>query len=138
MAQPGRRSAEAAAVLRLAPTRRRPRLIPPAPLTKAEQAIFDLVASENPHLAATDTPLLASYAQAVVKTMKLARKGDAVGDWEKSARVMAMLATKLRVSPQSSTDPQAIGRRRKDDPGGFGILRKPWEGYDDGDIADDN
>jgi hypothetical protein len=142
MAQPGRRSAAAASVLRVAPTRGRRRLTPPTSLTKPEQAIFDAIAADNAHLTATDTALLASYAQAVVKTMKLAKEKGAVADWERAARVAAMLATKLRITPQATTDPQSIGRRRKDDCGGFGVHWSqdgPWIGKsedDDGDIED--
>jgi hypothetical protein len=146
MAQPGRRSVAAASVLRLATPRTRPRLSPPTSLTKDERIIFDLVAIENQHLAATDGPLLAAFAQASIKVFKLAKKED-VAAWERACRVQAMYATKLRISPQTCTDPQSIGRRRKDGPGGLGIHWSqtqagdgPWVGQredDDGDIEDD-
>jgi hypothetical protein len=129
MAQPGRRSAAAASVLRLAPNRARPRLSPPTALTKDERMIFDLVAAENQHLAATDAPLLAAFAQASIKVFKLAKKED-VAAWERACRVQAMYSTKLRISPQTCTDPQSIGRRRKDAEA-FGPLRKPWLDYGD-------
>jgi hypothetical protein len=129
MAQRGRQSAASLSVVRMA-KRARPRLTPPAPLSKGEQSVFDSLAACNEHLTPTDSCLLASYAQAVVKTLKLGKEKGAVADWERSARVMAMLARSLRLSPQSTCDPKTLARKKADAAGG---LRKPWEGYLDGD-----
>lgn len=74
-----------------------------------------MLAAANRHLTVTDGPLLAVYVQAVTRTHRLGRGKD-VGGWEKSARLAMALARSLRLTPQSTTDPQTIGRRRKDDP----------------------
>ena len=58
--------------------------------------------------------LVAAFAIATVKVFELAKTDDVAG-WEKACRVQAMYATKLRLSPQATCDPQTIGRRRKDD-----------------------
>lgn len=112
MTQPGRRSAAAASVVQPATNGPRPRLIPPSSLTKAERAIFTSIAATARHLTETDTVLLAAYATAVAKTARLG-KGKDTADWERSARVMAMLATKLRLTPQATASPQTIARQRK-------------------------
>jgi hypothetical protein len=67
----------------------RPKLTAPKLLTKLEQNLFNDTAALNPHLRPADTALLAAYAQAMVKTYRLARQSDAVAvvSWEKSARV---------------------------------------------------
>jgi hypothetical protein len=144
MAQRGRQSAAALSVVRLAPKRARPRLTAPSSLTKAEQSIFDAIASDNDHLTPTDSAMLAAYAQAALKTFKLAREKGAVQDWERAARVMAMLGTKLRITAQAAVDPKTLGRRRADC-GGFGVSWQqmqagdgPWVGQrdDDDDIED--
>ena len=113
MAQPGRKSATEASVVRLATTGHRPKLSPPSSLTKDERSIFNLIVSENRHLTPTDMPMVAAFAQASVKVFELAKKDD-VQEWERACRIQAMYATKLRLTPQSTQDPQTLGRRRKD------------------------
>jgi hypothetical protein len=110
MAQPGRKSA-AANLVSLASTARPTRLTPPASLTKTEQSTFNALVVANPHLTITDGLLLAGFVRA--SSMMLDRKSEA-GEWEKASRVAITLATKLRLTPQSTQDPQALGRRRKD------------------------
>ena len=77
--------------------------------------MFADLAAHNRHLTATDAPLLAGYVQAVGKMHRLAKKSD-VAEWERAARVALALGRSLRLTPQSTTDPQSIGRRRKDAP----------------------
>ena len=118
-------------------TRSRPTA--PSSLTKAEAATFNELAAVNRHLTQTDAPLLAAFAQAVAKASKLAKAQD-VQSWERACRVMLALARSLRLTPQSTTDPQAIGRRRLDD---FGRpFDAPWhrpdEDDDDGHDRADN
>ena len=113
MVQPGRRSPASLTVLPTASSGARPRLAPPAILTTGEQAVFNEMAAANPHLTPTDAPLLAGYVQALTKMHRLAKRPD-VGPWEKAARVAMSLGTKLRLTPQATQDPQALGRRRKD------------------------
>jgi hypothetical protein len=71
-------------------------------------------------LVAADEPLLALFVLGLSKANELAR-GEDVAAWEKAVRVTLSIGTKLRLTPQATTDPQQIGRRRKDDPGGCGI-----------------
>jgi hypothetical protein len=90
----------------------RPRLTAPALLTKPEAALFAEVAAANPHLRPADGALLAAYAQALVKTYKLARQSDTAA-WERTARVALALATKLRITAQAQVHPETAGRRRQ-------------------------
>jgi hypothetical protein len=90
----------------------RPRLIAPAILTKPEAALFAETAAANPHLRPADGALLAAYAQALVKTYKLARQSDTAA-WERTARVALTLATKLRITTQSQVHPETAGRKRQ-------------------------
>ena len=114
MAQRGRKSAESLlTVVSPGTTGLRPRLSPMAALTKDEQAIFTLVIGQNPHLTVTDAPLLTAFAQASAKAYKLVKKDDTRA-WERACRVQAMLATKLRLTPQSSASGKVIGRLRRD------------------------
>ena len=113
MAKPGRRSA-AENVVRLTTTALRPRLTPPSSLTKAERAIFADVVRENAHLNAADVPLVVIYVQAYSKALALGQQQAAVADWDRATRVMMSAGTKLRLTPQSTQNPQALGRRRLD------------------------
>jgi hypothetical protein len=112
MARPGRRSS-AANVVELTTTETRPRLTPPPTLSKQERAIFTATAIANPHLTASDAMLLSLFVQGYTKTLTLGSQ-PGVADWEKAARMTATLATKLRLTPQSTQDPQTLGRRRAD------------------------
>ena len=60
--------------------------------------------------------MLSVYAQSVAKTIRLGKEKGAVADWERSARVMVTLATKLRITPQASVRPETVGRQRRDAP----------------------
>ena len=100
-----------------------PRLDPPAFLNKAERGLFvDLVNScDARHFVKSDLPLLASFVQATLKVRDAARDPDKLTTWEKSARIQAMLATRLRLAPQSRLDPKTVHRRTPL------IGPKPWE-----------
>jgi hypothetical protein len=113
---------------------RRSRLTPLAPLPTEAQPVFDLIIRENPHLTATDVPLVMGYALASMRVFKAAKRSNAA-EWERASRIQTMYATKLRLTPQSTQDPQALGRRKKD-MGGFGVT---WEqlGLDNDDDDDD-
>src|SRR6516164_8927890 len=102
MAQPGRKSA-AASMVRPATAMPRPRLSPPSPLTNDEHAIFDLTVAKYGHLKPGDAVLVAAFAIASVKVFRLAKKTKDVAGWGRVCRVQAMYATKLRISPQSTT-----------------------------------
>lgn len=110
--QRGRKSAHIIA-LRPQPTTR-PRLTAPSTLTAAERAVFVETVAQYPHLKPGDIPMIAAFAQATVKTFKLAKQQHDVQAWERSARVMISFATKLRLTPQSHTRAEALGRKRYD------------------------
>src|SRR5262245_14199883 len=92
------------------------RLTPPSFLTNAEQSLFSEIVNgtDARHFVASDLPLLASY----VKASLLARDAPDLSDeafaaWEKAVRVQAMLATKLRLSPQTRLDPETVKLREE-------------------------
>jgi hypothetical protein len=93
-----------------------PRLTPPPNLTTAQRRMFiDLVARcPAKQFAPGDVELLALYVCACVLAQSAVRKAGkdlrALTVWEKSTRAAAMLATRLRLSPQSRTDPKVITR----------------------------
>ncbi|HEX9072974.1 MAG TPA: P27 family phage terminase small subunit [Pseudolabrys sp.] len=102
-----------------------PRLEPPASLSEAERIIFTaLVAScDARHFQASDLPLLVRYCEACaladLAAAELRRDGAVVkgkaSPWiviqEKAVRAMVALSMRLRLSPQSRTDPRTVGRR---------------------------
>jgi hypothetical protein len=80
-----------------------------------ERALFaELVDSCDPrHFIKSDLPLLISFIQATLLVRRLAAKlnnSEAIADWERGVRVMAMLATRLRLAPQARLSTKAIGR----------------------------
>ena len=118
MRQRGRPSADVVALNLIAPASS---LAAPAGLNAKERAIFNaIVAAVDPsHFRKSDVPLLHSYVQAVAMVRRLARDGNRIADWEKAARVQAMLATKLRLTPQTRLDAKTVARQQivsHDDP----------------------
>jgi hypothetical protein len=101
-----------------------PKLTPPADLKEDERAMFVALidACDARHFRPSDLPLLTSYIQATLLARGTARDPDKVATWEKAVRVQAALATRLRLSPQSRTDPKTIGRHQQRRQG---LL--PWE-----------
>lgn len=101
-------------IVALAP-RSGPRLRPPSSLNAAEKALFNEAVQSNPHLAAGDVQLLASYVMAKSKSDKLVRKTDqaSIKNWELVSRVMISLAVKLRITSHSQTHPEKAGRARQ-------------------------
>ena len=102
-----------------------PRLIPPAFLTNAERALFTEIieGTDLRHFVVGDLPLIVSY----VKVSLLVRDApDDVTDektvaaWGCAVRVQAMLATKLRLSPQTRSHPRTVAREPRQGP-------QPWE-----------
>jgi hypothetical protein len=103
------------------------RLQPPDLLSAKERRLFvELVDACDPrHFVASDLPLICAYVQAAALSQYLvaaARKSDdALARWEKATRLMAMLATRLRLSVQSRTDPKTLARMRRPERG-----QAPW------------
>jgi hypothetical protein len=106
-----RRSA-AAKLLAVAVDGGPPRLTVPAGLKPAERILFEelvnAVAAE--HFLPADTSLIVSYVQATLLAHSTAGHPDQVAVWEKACRLQMALATKLRLTPQSRTDPKTLGR----------------------------
>ena len=115
-------------------------IAPPADLSRAERALFDeLVGSSDPqHFVPSDMPLLVSFVQATLLARSLAStaakpsKPDptVIGSWEKVTRVMAMLATRLRLAPQARNDPKTVGVRQRN---AALSVKPPWADEDDDD-----
>jgi hypothetical protein len=121
MRQRGRKSADLVAIGGLGGKPQK--LTPPADLQEAERAMFvELIdACDARHFRLSDLPLLTSYIQATLLARGTARDPNNIAVWEKAVRVQASLATRLRLSPQSRTDPKTIARQ----PEKRGLL--PWE-----------
>jgi hypothetical protein len=92
-----------------------PRLTAPSGLSVKERALFEelVTACDPKHFRKGDTPLLVSLVQAMLMAHRLGRNPNKVAEWEKAVRVMAMLATKLRMTPQARTDPKTIAHQRQ-------------------------
>jgi len=132
MAQRGRKSA-ASNVVSIAAIGIRPTLTPCRPLSRSEKRVFDLVAKEHQHLRAIDAPLLTGF---VIACAQMFTTKDA-SDFEKMARVALSFATRLRLSPQSITQPRTLGRHYADAAESSG-LPKPWEMPDDDDNEEED
>ena len=53
-----------------------------------------------------------------------------IGSWEKLTRVMAMLATRLRLAPQARNDPKTVGVRQRN---AALSIKPPWADEDEDD-----
>lgn len=124
MEQRGRKSSEKLGIL---VDGQAARLDPPEELSEAERAIFvEVTDACNPrHFAMSDLPLLTSFVQTTVIARNAAASAlndmQALAVWEKAVRLQAMLATRLRLSPQSRLDPKTVARRQPSP------LPRPWE-----------
>ena len=116
MRQRGRRSSASLAILPNVddmPSR----LTVPSHLSDNERRLFaELVRScAANHFVKSDTVLLTSFVQAtlMVRRAAVGMVGDLsqVGIFEKGVKLQAVLATRLRLSPQSRTDPKTTGRQ---------------------------
>ncbi len=90
------------------------RLDPPADLTDGERSLFlQIVGACSPrHFVPSDLPLLTSFVQATLMARQTAGAPDKVGIWEKAVRVQGMLATRLRLAPQSRFDAKTNARQQ--------------------------
>jgi hypothetical protein len=104
-----------------------PRLDPPPSLTDLERSLFtELVGACSPkHFVPSDLPLLISYVQATLLSRQAVTRAavdmTALALWEKSTRMQATLATRLRLAPQSRYDPKSVARQQ---PSRFPL---PWQ-----------
>jgi hypothetical protein len=135
MAKTGKKSAAEVEMtaFKLASSSPQPTPTPPEILSPEEQALFKQLRGANPHITESDAPMLAAYVQAISMTHRLGR-GDDVLNWERAARAMMALGTKLKLTPQAD--------RRVDRTGGVGMswkqladlngeVVKPWESSDE-------
>lgn len=115
MLRPGRKSA-ASKVVRLAATGTRSRPTPPSCLTKAEASLFNEIALANRHLTVSDASILTSFVQATLLARRLGRstREDDVLLWERVAKVQLALGRSLRLTVNSTTHPDKLGRARQD------------------------
>ena len=114
MIRPGRRSA---AQLSAPPINGgQPRLEPPEFLSEAERSLFlELTqACAAEHFVRSDLPLLTSFVQAVqLSRSAIRRAGEdsaALQQWDRATKMVGMLATRLRLSPQSRSEPRSVAR----------------------------
>jgi hypothetical protein len=122
MRQRGRKSL-AANLVDFNQSGQRPRLIPPETLTNPERELFlaTVNACSPEHFRGSDMPLLVAYVQATVLAQSAAGDPDKFAMWERAVKTLAMLASRLRLSPQSRVDPKSIGRMVPPSPG-----KEPW------------
>jgi len=134
MKQRGRRSAAALATGFVDVGQQR--LDPPDCLAPDERRRFvELVGACDPqHFRASDLPLLCRYVEADALAERAAMELQATGPvvdgkaspWlvvqEKAVRAMVALSMRLRLSPQSRTDPKTVGRNLDE-----AKRRRPWE-----------
>ena len=117
------------------------RVLPPADLTKEEREAFvKLVGSVHPnHFQQHDVPLIVAYVQSMLHSRKssadLSSKFAGPGTlamWDRSTKMMATLATRLRLAPQSRFDAKTAHRNAaKTPPAG----PKPWHRRSDADAG---
>ncbi|MEJ2376253.1 MAG: hypothetical protein P8Y71_12855 [Pseudolabrys sp.] len=106
---------------------RQRRLQPPSYLSDVERELFQrVVGSVSPqHFAQSDVPLIESFVRATLLSRDAAPKdatdAEALANWEKATRLQAMLATRLRLTPQARTDPKTLARQQTP------LLNPPWE-----------
>ena len=114
----------AAALLTLVNPDRPPRLVPPDDLTAAERKLFNEIttAVDPRHFVPSDMPLLVNFVRATALADRTANRPEQLEVWEKAVRLQAMLATRLRLAPQSRMSPRTAARRQ------FGYTgKKSWE-----------
>ena len=124
MIRPGRKSA---AQLSMPPLNGGPpRLDPPEFLSEPERKLFlELTEACSPgHFVRSDLPLLTAFVQATeLSRSAIRRAGDdpaALGQWDRATKMIGMLATRLRLSPQSRSEPRSVARHLPSP------LPRPW------------
>jgi hypothetical protein len=108
----------------------------PSGLDPAVRKIFvEVVASCDPqHFRQADVPLLISYATATnlarCYASNIGEDATALKAWTECTKLQISLATKLRLTPSSRTDPKTVGREQ-DFSSRVGL--RPWDprGYCD-------
>jgi hypothetical protein len=93
-------------------------------LNAAERALFkELIANTHPRaFVASDMWLIVSYVQATLMARQTARDPEQNAVWERSVKLQAILATKLRLAPQSRLDRKTVGRHAS-----YRATVDPWD-----------
>src|SRR5262245_34293799 len=114
MIKPGRKTTADLTVIPAAP--RGHRLASPPDLEPAAAKLFrEIVASCPPsHFVASDQRLLAVYCSALLISQRAAQDPSQMQAWERATRLVAQLATKLRLCPSARSDPKTVARRALD------------------------
>lgn len=107
--QPGRKSASSVS---LGVDDSPPPLEPPKYLNAAERELFrDLIASISTRaFVPSDMSLIVSFVQATLLSRKTASDPEQIATWSQAVKMQAVLATKLRLAPQSRLDRKVAGR----------------------------
>lgn len=138
MAKRGRKSIDAMMIPNVqgAPSR----ITAPSTLRPNEKKLFNEIvrACAPNHFRVSDTYMLSSFVTATLLSRSTANKPKQFAIFEKSTRLQAALATKLRLTPQTRLDPKGVHR---DGAGQSNNTPKPWDdngennGDDDADAA---
>jgi len=116
--KPGRRTAGDLRVIPLSPGAHW--LQPPADLDPEVREVFRGIVNACPesHFVASDQQLLATYCTALIVSRRAApdvhKSTAALVIWEKSARLIGQLSSKLRLCPSSRSDAKTVARRSLD------------------------
>ena len=116
MRQRGRRSTANLSVIPIerAAERRRRLVRSPPDLTATEQEMVDEVRASCPedHFVPSDEPLIVAYIQATPVARDAVKDLPAsAGLWDRSVKLMACLAAKLRLCPSARTSSRTAGSR---------------------------
>jgi hypothetical protein len=133
MRQRGRKSA--ASIIPLSLTGTQPRITVPPGLTTAERNLFTEIVNTAPpkHFVKSDVLLITSLVQATLLVRRAAagmiEDEDQVAVFEKAVKLQGMLATRLRLAPQSRMNSRQTARETERHYTG----PQPWitEGDDD-------
>lgn len=120
MRQRGRKSA--ANLVTFPGVERRSRLDPPRSLTRRERETFIELAAQAAHLKPVDAQLLASLAQTILLSRRLARDPARVAEWERATRTQMALTRSLRMTPQSRVDARGAGRQQPLPPSYYDLM----------------
>jgi len=99
-------------------TSARKRISPPTDLSRPEADLFRAIAAQcaPDHFTESDGPLLVSYCQATLLSRRAAKElaagnSKALLIWDRATRMQSTLSTRLRLAPQSRSDPKTVSRK---------------------------
>lgn len=101
---------------------------PPDHLSSKEAKLFrEITASVHPgHFVASDVHLLCAFVQATLVARDAMKDlPDLLALWDRSTKLQATLATRLRLSPQSRADFKVVARMARDHKAVKDL--RPWE-----------